>query len=727
MTPKTARGYLLFSLGSQLYNNFYLPGFAEPTRWDAPALPVLEQSLFVERLSAANAGNGFWETGWQVRVIGENEVVVHRGGLELRVRPEAYSVPKGLSLAPNVALSVQFPKEFLGMSPGFYMALSDTPFSQQRSQTLIRLYWNLTSEGAIPFVEATTKMLNEARLPFKLKILNDAARFTRCDAAVVYVLRNDYQVVAEIFTGIYPKIAASLKQLTPVFTKPLAPGLGLAEDPGEEESFGQHRCLLLADGMIRAYEQNAKSSDARLQIVLGRFREDGISLAEPYLNPQSHDVYHFQLPSRARVRIPGYYISAASPSKKALLETAHGLGHRLVREAVWYKDRCNWLGLEPLELTRMAGRSGMTFKALGPELYSGTSGIALFLAELYAGTGDIAVRRTAIGAIRQALSIVDAIPPASRVGLYGGWMGIALVAFRIGNILGEEGYLAKAKELLQRCADEYRGECEFDLMYGSAGAIAALTYFARALDTGNFLDFAVKLADQLLQTADRSSLGYSWKSISHPSPRNLTGFSHGTAGVGYVLLALHHLISEPKYREAADLAFQYERSWFDADAGNWPDFRVGPGQRLSKKVAPSFLTAWCHGAAGIALSRLYAYSILKDEKYRAEAMTALQTTRKMIETSLDSGTGNYSLCHGLTGNAEVVLYGSQVLRDGGVDDLGLVRRVADTGIEAYAERKQPWPCGAGGGELPSLMIGLSGIGYFYLRLRNPSIPSILIL
>ena len=42
------------------------------------------------------------------------------------------------------------------------------------------------------------------------------------------------------------------------------------------------------------------------------------------------------------------------------------------------------------------------------------------------------------------------------------------------------------------------------------------------------------------------------------------------------------------------------------------------------------------------------------------------------------------------------------------------------GIESFARHDLPWPCGVpGGGETPNLMLGLAGIGYFYLRLYDP--------
>ena len=77
----------------------------------------------------------------------------------------------------------------------------------------------------------------------------------------------------------------------PVFTKRVAPGVALAEDPGTEESFGQNRCRVLAEGMIRAYEQRARSLDRRLRVVAESYAAEGISLTHPYLNPNSTDSY----------------------------------------------------------------------------------------------------------------------------------------------------------------------------------------------------------------------------------------------------------------------------------------------------------------------------------------------------------------------------------------------------------------------------------------------------
>jgi len=728
LTTQTARNYLLFNLQSQLYTDFYCPGLATPTRWETAIQSVTGITPLVEALSTANSGNGYRDEGWEVRMIEDGKVVVRRGGLELWVRPEDCLVAQSTQILPGLRLSLRFPKELLNTSPGFYMALSDKALIEKDARSLVRFYWNLSVEGAVRFIRDTTTTLNQANLPFKLKVLNDPNLFMRSDTVVLYIRGSDYAAASEILSTIYPVVSSSLRQRTPVFTKQLARGLGLAEDPGQEESFGGHRCRILAEGMIRAYEQCKKSLDERLQIVEDCFAEAGITLEKPFLNPGSSDCYHFQPRLKQQARSLRSKAPALHTDSNAttFLQTAEQIGQQLSQEAIWHQDRCNWLGAEPQGRNR-TGLSIPTYKALGPVLYDGTSGVALFLAELHTITGDDAVRLTALGAIRQALSHADSVPPSSRLGFYSGWMGIVLAAARIGTVLSDEELLCQATRLLERLMCESQEKHEFDLIFGNAGAIAALVVLRDILKDASLLDFAARLGDELLQTADRSDVGNSWKSLAFPTQRGLTGFSHGTAGVGYALLELFHVTGDSRYRSTAELAFNYERHWFDADAGNWPDFREVAIRGKRSKRPISFATFWCHGAPGIALSRLHAYRILDDETCKAEAIIALQTTHKMIEMALQASLENFSLCHGLAGNADVLLEGYKVLgQEWESADLPAFE-VAKFGIETYAKPGLQWPCGTHGGTTPGMLPGLAGIGYFYLRLYSPTTPSILML
>jgi lantibiotic modifying enzyme len=137
---------------------------------------------------------------------------------------------------------------------------------------------------------------------------------------------------------------------------------------------------------------------------------------------------------------------------------------------------------------------------------------------------------------------------------------------------------------------------------------------------------------------------------------------------------------------------------------------------------------WCHGAPGIALSRIRAYALLSEEVLKSEATRALATTRDLLDRMLDAPDGaDFSLCHGAGGNAEVLLYSFEVFGPPAAEHLAAAGRVAAAGIERYGRPRQPWPSGIRGGRSPSLMLGLAGTGYLYLRLHDHRTPSVLIL
>ena len=82
---------------------------------------------------------------------------------------------------------------------------------------------------------------------------------------------------------------------------------------------------------------------------------------------------------------------------EAFLGVAADIAHRIAGSAVWSDGRCNWMGVPASERSRVSGRAAVA--ALGPDLYEGTSGVALFLAEAAARLDEPRLRATALGAI----------------------------------------------------------------------------------------------------------------------------------------------------------------------------------------------------------------------------------------------------------------------------------------------------------------------------------------
>ncbi len=298
---------------------------------------------------------------------------------------------------------------------------------------------------------------------------------------------------------------------------------------------------------------------------------------------------------------------------------------------------------------------------------------------------------------------------------------------RVALNLNDASLLHDAQKLACRAiSDEYQRN-EFDIISGRSGAITALVILHAILNDSLLLEAAARLGEEMIDAADQNDDECSWELPGIKSHRNLTGFSHGTAGAAVALLELYAETGADSYRDVALRAFQYERRHFNAERGNWPDFRKDPGSGSRRPRTFPCISYWCHGAPGIALSRLCAYEILGDKKCKAEAIVALGTTRSSISSAVETSTGNYSLCHGLAGNGEAMLYGSQVLDDPLSHDLRIVLDAMDSATERYSAPGNIWPCGTHTGETPGLMLGLAGIGHHFLRLWKRSVPSIAIL
>jgi lantibiotic modifying enzyme len=102
----------------------------------------------------------------------------------------------------------------------------------------------------------------------------------------------------------------------------------------------------------------------------------------------------------------------------------------------------------------------------------------------------------------------------------------------------------------------------------------------------------------------------------------------------------------------------------------------------------------------------------------------LATTQRWLEDALSNGDESACLCHGLAGNADILLDGYASLGDHRLHDTAVM--VANAGIDRYAGDPYRWPCGTYNGSTPGLMLGLAGIGRFYLRLADPTLPSVLL-
>ncbi|HTA71097.1 MAG TPA: lanthionine synthetase LanC family protein [Bryobacteraceae bacterium] len=406
----------------------------------------------------------------------------------------------------------------------------------------------------------------------------------------------------------------------------------------------------------------------------------------------------------------------------AFLETADRIGARLCRDALWSGNQCNWLGWA---LDAVGASWTPVHRVQTCTIYDGTAGIALFLGRLYEFTHDRLQKDTAIGAINHAMAASAEIPEQVRPGFYGGAAGIAFATLELGKILDDSRMMARGLRELKKACSGPPNEAWVDVIGGSAGTIQLLLDVASRFDQPELVDLALAHGAMLLRAAKRTDAGWSWDTLQGQSEQHLCGYGHGAGGIGCALLELWAETGEEEYRYACLSAFRYERSHFSAEHHNWPDLRnmtgyMPPGQQ-------AFAMAWCHGGPGIGLARLRALELLDAEEDTARDLNeALQITVTACSNVVFPNSGNLCLCHGLGGNADLLIAASDIQ---GRHDLRLIAE--NVGRQAIAQIRMPdlpWPCGVTtGGETPNLMIGLSGIGHFFLRLHDSvKVPSLLL-
>jgi class II lanthipeptide synthase len=399
----------------------------------------------------------------------------------------------------------------------------------------------------------------------------------------------------------------------------------------------------------------------------------------------------------------------------AFLKQAELIGEKICRRAYWSDEQCYW---EDNFNDLNENNSATVRRPVGPDVYFGASGIALFLAALYSLAPDERYRTTAESSAKLTLTLLDDLDPRFPIGFYVGYLGTAYTLLKLGEDFANQQFIASALQLIRRINDRDIAAQELDVISGIAGAIPVLLTVYRKYSDESDLNMAVEYGERLVDNATRSDEGLSWFGMAGVSSQTLTqiGFAHGDAGIAWALLELSAVTGEKRFLIAAEAAFQYQQLWLKL-------FRQRLEERESLNLAAiRHLLAWCNGAVGICFSRMRAYELTGRQIYKDECEEALSTVLRYDMTNQ-----NYSLCHGIAGTADLFIYASQILGDVGYKDVA--NQKGREGIEQIEKKGLPWPCGSSlHGETLNLMSGLAGIGYFYLRLYDPKkIPPLTIL
>ena len=256
------------SLADWLYGEYFIA-------WKPSAVPRAGYSgspWFVAELNARCTGPTTFEPGFRVTRRVAGGAFVESAGICLWVCEPRALRPAHARVGQAVAVALPCARE--AAIPGFFTVVSRTGRLDPALPHL-KFYVNATPQGAL---ELLAGLLELRRPRFEAKVTNDPAHFGRRDTLLVYVTPRHAAEVAAFLVSFAHRRARTLLEETPPMTVPLARGVGVAESPAHAESYGAHRCRLIAEALLTARAEGR----SWLTAVEERFERDGLDWAAPW-------------------------------------------------------------------------------------------------------------------------------------------------------------------------------------------------------------------------------------------------------------------------------------------------------------------------------------------------------------------------------------------------------------------------------------------------------------
>ena len=318
---------------------------------------------------------------------------------------------------------------------------------------------------------------------------------------------------------------------------------------------------------------------------------------------------------------------------------------------------------------------------------------------------------------------------SKNTGAYQGESSILYVYLALYTMSKDELYLEYARkhaDIVNRILDE---DVKYDLVYGNAGAAHVLLYLYEVTKEGAFLSMAERAIAVLTEAAQRQAVRIGWVTDKDIPP--MGGMAHGNAGILMPVMQLWRLTGKEEYERLAEEIWQYENFLYDPGIKNWMDIR---GKDMVSDSGEIGAVAWCHGAAGILLSRIFCYAWLDktiplagfskaggtkedtnslEEKWEKRLSEEIKIAYQTVNQywARDS----WSLCHGICGNLWI-LEMLELVKEGkyGSREESSVKKTGDGRI-LYGNEINLLPQ-----EMinPGIMNGYGGILYYLLHRKE---------
>ena len=332
----------------------------------------------------------------------------------------------------------------------------------------------------------------------------------------------------------------------------------------------------------------------------------------------------------------------------------------------------------------------------GIYLYEGIGGIAVFLAmvtrkypsEKYRSIFKLLINK--LFRYTEETAGKRQIRESGHTGAFYGEGSVISTYLLLYEITREERFLVWAKRHAEIVESVWETKQSMDYLSGLAGAVEVFAGLFRLSGEKRYLETAVRMGERIWECCEKTDTKAGWRLLEEVKP--LAGLAHGNSGLILAFGHLLELIKDRRYEERIRKLLAYEESLYEN--GNWKDLRHPEGLRFCNN-------AWCHGAAGILLSRLR----LKQCGFSDDSGMVERDIDRCKQIFLEEmEPEELCLCHGLAGNYLAL---GQYLRS--EEDAELEREYGELGARIL-KRLEEVDISAREEYNPALMTGISGVG-----------------
>ena len=336
-----------------------------------------------------------------------------------------------------------------------------------------------------------------------------------------------------------------------------------------------------------------------------------------------------------------YHVNQYKPHQISDTYNVDTLITKLFEQAIWNKNEVSWMQLQIMS----KGNYSWQLKPMNYYLYNGLSGMLLLACKI-----DEVLATDSSGSMFHTLrnmifsytdcgckSITELI--SKNTGGYEGESSIVYTYLTLYRWTNEKIYLEYAEKHAEIVDKLLVGDVNYDFLSGNAGAVQVLVTLYKLNANQKYLKMAEKAMEVLRIKLEKLSRD---TEECKEELNNLAGVAHGYSGMMVAAASLWDLTQDRQYEKIVENLWKTENCLFNPTINNWADMRITDSDKQGDTVA------WCHGAGGILLSRLYCYRIFRNadwkERLGKDILRAYEKLKQYCRRD------SWCLCHGNLGN-----------------------------------------------------------------------------